>query len=125
MVELKTPGEVDAMRAAGAVVGGALAAVRAAAAVGVRLSELDATARQVLADAGATSPFLGYQPSFSHTPFPAVLCTSVNDAVLHGVPGRYRLRDGDLLSIDFGATLDGWVGDAATSLCVGVPRTWR
>jgi len=119
MVELKTPGEIAAMAAAGAVVARALAAARAAAAVGVRLVELDAIARDVLGEAGASSPFLGYQPSFADSPYPGVLCLSVNDAVLHGIPSPYRLREGDLLSVDCGATLDGWTGDAAVSFCVG------
>jgi methionyl aminopeptidase len=119
VIEFKTPGEVEAMRAAGGVVGSILAATRAHAAVGMRLDELDELARGILADAGATSPFLGYQPGFAPTPFPGVLCLSVNDAVLHGLPGPYRLRDGDLLCVDCGATLDGWTGDAATSFCVG------
>ena len=122
MVELKSPGEIEAMRAAGRVVAAALAATSQKAAVGVRLDELDQIARDVLASAGASSPFLGYQPSFAHSPFPAVICTSVNDAALHGIPGRYKLRDGDLLSIDCGATLDGWTGDAAVSLTVGRPH---
>jgi methionyl aminopeptidase len=122
VVELKSPGEIDAMRAAGRVVAAALAACRAAAAVGVRLSELDQVARDVLAGAGASSPFLNYQPSFAHSPFPAVICASVNDAALHGIPDKRKLRDGDLLSVDFGATLDGWTGDAAISLTVGRPR---
>jgi len=122
VVELKSSGEIEAMRAAGKVVADALSATRDHSAVGVRLAELDEIARAVLADAGATSPFLGYQPSFAHTPFPAVICTSVNDAALHGIPGRYKLRDGDLLSIDCGATLDGWTGDAAISVTVGTPR---
>ena len=122
MVELKSPAEIGAMRSAGRVVAAALAACRAAAAVGVALSELDQVARGVLAEAGATSPFLNYQPSFAHSPFPAVICASVNDAALHGIPGRYRLRDGDLLSVDFGATLDGWTGDAAISFTVGRPH---
>jgi methionyl aminopeptidase len=119
MVELKTPGEIEAMAAAGAVVARALAATRDAAAEGVRLVELDQVARAVLREAGASSPFLGYQPSFASNPYPGVLCLSVNDAVLHGIPTRYRLRDGDLLSVDCGATLDGWTGDAAVSFCVG------
>ncbi len=119
MVELKTPGEVDAMAAAGAVVARALAATRVAAEVGVRLVELDQVARDVLHQAGATSPFLGYQPSFAHTPYPGAVCLSVNDAVLHGIPTRYELRDGDLLSVDCGATLQGWTGDAAISFCIG------
>ncbi|WP_432503243.1 type I methionyl aminopeptidase [Kineococcus arenarius] len=122
MVELKTPGEVQAMRAAGKVVADALAAVRAAAAPGVRLDELDAVAREVIAAAGATSPFLGYRPRFAPTPFPGVICTSVDDAVLHGIPGPYALRAGDLLSVDCGAVLDGWAGDSATTFSVGEPR---
>jgi methionyl aminopeptidase len=123
MVELKTPGEIDAMAAAGAVVARALAATRDAAEVGVRLVELDQVARAVLREAGASSPFLGYQPSSAYTPYPSVLCLSVNDAVLHGIPTRYRLRDGDLLSVDCGATLDGWTGDAAISFCIGHTST--
>ncbi|WP_375488836.1 type I methionyl aminopeptidase [uncultured Jatrophihabitans sp.] len=119
MVELKSVGEIDAMAAAGAVVARALAAVRTAARPGVVLTDLDQVARGVLRDAGASSPFLGYQPSFASTPYPGVVCLSVNDAVLHGIPNGYRLREGDLLSVDCGATLDGWTGDAATSFCVG------
>jgi methionyl aminopeptidase len=119
MVELKTPGEIDAMAAAGGVVARALAAVEKTAGAGVRLDALDHVARQVLHDAGASSPFLGYHPSFGGSPFPGVVCLSVNDAVLHGLPTAYRLRDGDLLSVDCGATLDGWTGDAATSFCIG------
>lgn len=122
MVELKTAGEIEAMRAAGQVVADALAAVRASASVGAALTDLDQVAREVLATAGATSPFLGYQPSFASVPFPAVICTSVNDAALHGIPTSYRLADGDLLSIDCGAVLGGWAGDAAISLVVGQPR---
>lgn len=119
MVELKTRTEIEAMRAAGAVVADALAAVRDQAVVGARLGHLDQVARVVLAEAGATSPFLGYTPSFASTPYPGAVCLSVNDAVLHGIPTAYRLRDGDLLSVDCGATLDGWTGDAAISFCVG------
>ncbi|MFF7726881.1 type I methionyl aminopeptidase [Streptomyces sp. NPDC008001] len=122
MVEIKTNGELEAMRAAGRVVGRALAAVRRAAKPGVRLRELDEAARSVLSEAGAGSPFLGYRPSFAPTPFPAVICASVNDAVVHGIPDGYALRDGDLVSIDCGAKLDGWTGDAAVSFTVGTPR---
>jgi methionyl aminopeptidase len=122
MVELKTSGEIDAMREAGRIVAQALAAARAEARVGVRLTDLDEAAHQVIRDAGATSPFLGYQPRFASVPFPAVICSSVNDAALHGIPDGYQLADGDLLSIDCGATLDGWTGDAAISLIVGDAR---
>lgn len=123
MVELRTPGEIDAMRASGRVVARALEAVRAAAVVGAASSGLDGVAREVMFGAGATSPFLGYQPAFAPTPFRGVICTSVNDAALHGTPGPYRLVDGDLVSIDCGAVLDGWAADAATSFIVGTPRS--
>jgi methionyl aminopeptidase len=121
VVEIKTAGEVQAMRAAGQVVAQILAATRAEAKAGMALTELDELARGVLAEAGATSPFLGYQPGFASIPFPAVICTSVNDAALHGIPGRYRLVDGDLLSVDCGAVLDGGAGDAAISFTIGPP----
>ena len=119
MVELKTRGEIEAMREAGRVVAQALAAAREHAAVGVTLLELDAVAHEVIRDAGATSPFLGYRPHFAMTAFPAVICASVNSAALHGIPDGYRLAEGDLLSIDCGATLDGWTGDAAISFSIG------
>jgi methionyl aminopeptidase len=123
MVEIKTPGEIDAIREAGRVVANVLAAARAAAGPGVALKELDEAARDVLAKAGATSPFLNYHPKFAPVPYPAVICTSVNDAALHGIPGSYRLEAGDLLSVDAGATLDGWVGDAAISFTIGPAAT--
>jgi methionyl aminopeptidase len=122
MVEIKTDESLDAMRVAGRVVAEALAAVRAAAAPGIRLLDLDEVARTVLREAGATSPFLGYRPSFAPTPFPAVICASVNDAIVHGIPDGSRLRDGDLVGIDCGAVVDGWAGDAAVSFTVGTPR---
>jgi len=119
MVDLKTGTAVDAMREAGRVVAHALTAVRDAAAVGTSLADLDEVAHDVLRKAGARSPFLNYHPAFAPTPFPAVICASVNDVIVHGIPDRYRLRDGDLVSIDFGAELDGWTGDAAVSFIVG------
>ncbi|MFF9484979.1 type I methionyl aminopeptidase [Streptomyces sp. NPDC014676] len=122
MVELKTDTSIDAMYEAGQVVANALTAVRNTADVGVSLLELDQVAREVLRAAGATSPFLGYRPSFAPTPFPAVICASVNDAIVHGIPDGYRLRDGDLVSIDCGAQLGGWAGDSAISFTVGTPR---
>ncbi len=119
MVELKTPSELAVMREAGRVVATALAACRERAAVGVSLLELDAVAGDVLSDAGAKSSFQHYQPHFAPTPFPAVICASVNDVVVHGIPTDYRLRDGDLVTIDFGACVDGFHGDAAVSFVVG------
>lgn len=122
MVELKTAAEIEGMRAAGRVVASALAAVKKEAAVGVSLRELDEVARDVLRSAGAKSLFEGYQPGFSNTPFSGVICTSVNDAVLHGLPTDRKLEDGDLLSVDCGASIDGWCGDSAISFTVGTPR---
>jgi methionyl aminopeptidase len=122
VITLKSPAEVDAMRPAGRLVAEILAAIRGHARVGMRLLELDDVARDLLRDAGATSPFLGYQPQGAPRPYPGSVCTSVNDAVLHGIPTRYKMRDGDLLSIDCGAQIDGWVGDAATSFTVGRGR---
>jgi methionyl aminopeptidase len=121
VVEIKTKREIDAIRAAGRVVAEALDSVRANATAGTRLSALDEVARSVLARAGAGSPFLGYQPGFAPVPFPAVICVSLNDAALHGIPDHRRLAAGDLVSVDCGATLDGWVADAAISFTVGPP----
>jgi methionyl aminopeptidase len=122
MVELKTEAEVEAMAAAGAVVAEALWAVAEQARPGESTTELDKVAADVLARHGARSPFLNYHPAWAPRPFPAVLCVSVNDAVVHGIPNGQVLADGDLVSIDFGATLRGWCGDAARSFIVGTPR---
>jgi methionyl aminopeptidase len=118
-IELKTTGEVDAMREAGRVVARCLDAVRDAAAPGASLKELDDVAHDVMRAAGAVPAFLDYHPHFAPSPFPGVICASVNDAVVHAIPGPYRLAEGDLLSIDCGAFLDGWCGDAAFSAVVG------
>ncbi|MGX2993723.1 type I methionyl aminopeptidase [Streptomyces sp. JNUCC 64] len=122
MIELKTDADMDAMRAPGRVVAQALAAVKEAAEPGVTPRRLDEVARAVLDGAGAGSPFLNYHPSFAPVPFPAVLCVSVNHAIVHGIPTDVPLRDGDLVSADFGALLDGWAGDSAVSFTVGRAR---
>ncbi|WMX44264.1 type I methionyl aminopeptidase [Streptomyces roseicoloratus] len=122
MVEIKNDAMLLRMREAGRVVAQALEAVRDEAVPGVTLTELDRVAREVLAAAGAGSPFLGYRPDWAPMPFPAVACLSVNDAIVHGVPDGTRLADGDLVSVDCGAVLDGWVGDAAVSFTIGRAR---
>jgi methionyl aminopeptidase len=121
MVELKTPAELDLMRQAGKVVAAALAATRAAAAPGVTLRELDTVAAEVISSHGAKSSFLHYHPHSAPTPFPAVICASVNDMVVHGIPGDYQLREGDLVSIDCGAHVAGFHGDSAISFTIGAP----
>ena len=122
MIELFNDREVDQMRPAGRFVAEVLTALRAKADVGVNLLELDALVAEMIADRGATSCYVDYHPSFGAMPFGKVLCTSVNDAVLHGLPYDYVLADGDLLSVDFACEVDGWVADSATSLVVGTPR---
>jgi methionyl aminopeptidase len=87
----------------------------------VTLAELDRVAAKVIRQAGATPAFLGYHPAWAPSPFPGVICASVNDAVVHGIPDGTRLADGDLVSIDCGAFVGGWCGDAAISFIVGRP----
>ena len=118
---IKSPAEIALMREAGRVVANTLERVRAAAAVGVSLKELDELAAATIAAAGATPAFLDYKPRWASVPFPGVICTSVNDAVLHGLPHDYRLRDGDNVSVDFAAEVDGWVADSAITCFVGTP----
>ncbi len=122
MIELRTPTEIEQMRPAGRFVAEVLTAVTAAADVGVNLLDLDALAHRMVKEQGAESCYVDYHPSFGAMPFGKVICTSVNDAVLHGLPHDYTLRDGDLLSLDFAASVDGWVSDSAVSLVVGTPR---
>lgn len=122
MIELRTPAEIEEMRPAGRFVGEVLTATTAAAGVGVNLLELDRLAHDMIREAGAESCYIDYHPSFGASPFGKVICTSVNDAVLHGLPFDYRLRDGDLLTLDFAASVDGWVADSAISIVVGTPR---
>ncbi|HLS03107.1 MAG TPA: type I methionyl aminopeptidase [Beutenbergiaceae bacterium] len=122
MIELKTPAEIDQMRPAGEFVASVLTKLEETADVGVNLLDLDAMVHQMIKDAGAISCYIDYHPSFGASPFGKVLCTSVNDAVLHGLPHDYNLQDGDLLSVDFAAKVDGWVADSALSIVVGTPK---
>ncbi|WNG82838.1 type I methionyl aminopeptidase [Mycobacterium sp. ITM-2016-00316] len=122
MLELKTPREVEAMRTTGAFIADLLEDLHSRAAVGVNLLDLEYRARQLIEDRGAVSCYWDYAPSFGRGPFRNVICLSVNDAVLHGLPHDYALRDGDLLSMDIAVSIDGWVADSARSLIVGTPR---
>lgn len=122
MIELRTPTQIEQMRPAGRFVASVIAALGEAADVGVNLLELDELAHRMIRERGAESCYLDYHPSFGASPFGKVLCTSVNDAVLHGLPHDYVLADGDLLSVDFASAVDGWVADSALSVVVGTPR---
>ena len=121
MIELRTSAEIEQMRPAGRFVADVLLRLCEAADVGVNLLELDGLAHDMIRERGAESCYIDYHPSFGAMPFGRVLCTSVNDAVLHGLPFDYQLRDGDLLSLDFAASVDGWVADSAVSVVVGTP----
>src|SRR3954454_100948 len=121
MVQLKSPAESEAMRRSPRFVASVLSSLRDAAQVGMTLRDLDAHAHRMIDEAGARSVYLGYHPSFGAMPYPGVLCTSVNDAALHGLPSDHVLADGDLLSIDFAAEVGGWVADSAVSFQVGTP----
>jgi methionyl aminopeptidase len=113
MIIRKSPQELDRMRKAGRLVGHTLTMVSAAAQPGVSLLELDKLAEHTIRDAGAVPSFLGYHG------FPATLCLSPNDGVVHGIPNGYVLREGDILSIDCGAILEGYHGDAAITIPIG------
>jgi methionyl aminopeptidase len=127
MIERKAPSEIAHMRAAGRIVAETLTAVSAAARPGVRLLELDALAAELIEKRGARSSFLGYHPTWAPVPYPGVLCLSVNDTIVHGIPDARRLQSGDLLSIDFAVSVDGYHADAAITVGVGKldPRSQR
>jgi methionyl aminopeptidase len=112
-LDVKTPDQIRKMRVAGVVVGETLELIRGQVSDGVTTLDLDRTAEQYIRSRGATPSFLGYHG------FTGSLCVSVNEEVVHGIPGSRALSDGDLVSIDCGAIVDGWHGDAAISLIVG------
>jgi methionyl aminopeptidase len=118
-VEIKTPEQLRNMRRAGLVVAAALAATVAAVRPGVSTRELDAVAAEVIRSAGATPSFLDYGAADGVGGFQGVTCLSVNEEVVHGVPGHRVLAEGDLLSVDCGAVVEGWHGDSAVTVAVG------
>ena len=122
MIELRTPAEIEAMRPAGRFVAETLQTLSEETKVGMNLLEIDRRAHAMIRVAGAESCYLDYAPSFGSGPFGHVICTSVNDAVLHGRPYDYTLRDGDLVTLDFAVSINGWVADSAVSFVVGTPR---
>lgn len=122
MIDLRTPAEIDEMRPAGKFVASVLQATAAASAVGVNLLTIDRIAHDMIRKQRAESCYIDYHPSFGASKFGKVLCTSVNDAALHGLPYDYRLADGDMISLDFAASVNGWVADSAITIVVGTPR---
>ena len=120
MIELKTPQEIEEMKPAGHFVGSILNELREKTKVGTNLLEIDEIVHKRIADRkGAQSCYVDYAPDFGTGPFAHYICISINDAVLHGVPYDYTLKDGDLVSLDLAISVDGWVGDSAISFVVG------
>jgi methionyl aminopeptidase len=119
VIELLSPRQIDQMRPAGRFVADVLQHLRQRVEPGVNLLDIDAWTHELIRLRNAVSCYVDYAPSFGRGPFGKVICTSVNDAVLHGLPHDYALRDGDLLSLDFAASVDGWVADSAISFVVG------
>jgi methionyl aminopeptidase len=114
-IEIKTPEQIEKMRVAGLLVGETLELLRTSVRAGISTGELDAIAEDNIRSHGGIPSFQGY----GHPPFPASICASVNDEVVHGIPGDRVLVDGDLISIDCGAIVEGWHGDAAITVAVG------
>jgi len=114
-VEIKSPDQIIEMRAAGLVVGETLDLLRRTAKAGMTTGELDTIAEDNIRSSGAIPSFKGY----SYPPFPGSICASVNDEIVHGIPGERVLAEGDIISIDCGAIVDGWHGDAAVTVAIG------
>jgi methionyl aminopeptidase len=121
MIELKSPAEITRMHTTGQFVAQVLSELGELADVGVNLLDLEHHVRGRIRERGARSCYWDYSPSFGEGPFRNVVCLSVNDAVLHGLPHDYALRDGDILSTDLAVGIDGWVADAARTFIVGTP----
>ena len=115
-IEPKGPAAIEAMRRSGAVLAEVLALLRARCVPGVTTGELDALARELIAARGGIPSFLGYP---GPSPYPAAICTSIDEEIVHGIPGGRSLREGDIVSLDVGVILDGWHSDAAITLPVG------
>lgn len=122
MIEILSPSEITRARATGALVARILQTVKDRTTVGTNLLEIDRWTQAMIADAGAESCYVDYAPSFGRGPFGHYICTSVNDAVLHGLPHDYTLADGDLLTLDLAVSLDGIAADSALTFVVGTSR---
>ncbi|WP_040594909.1 type I methionyl aminopeptidase [Timonella senegalensis] len=119
MIEVMGPTEIKRARKTGALVGQILQSMKQRAVAGTNLLDIDAWTKAMIEEAGAVSCYVDYEPSFGEGPFAHYICTSVNDAVLHGKPYNYTLRNGDLLTLDLAVSLDGVVADAAISFVIG------
>ncbi len=116
---IKTPEQIKMIRNAGKILASVSKKVKESVKEGVTLKELDALAEKLIKEAGAEPTFLGYQPYGAEKAFPAAICASVNEVVVHGVPDSYRLKSGDVVSLDFGVTYNGFIADGAFTIGVG------
>ena len=119
MIEILNPARLARAKVAGALVADILQTVQRRSTVGTNLLDIDGWARTMIAEAGAESCYVDYEPSFGRGPFGHYICTSVNDAVLHGLPHDYALADGDLLTLDLAVATGGVAADSALSFVVG------
>ncbi len=123
MIEIVGPLGLERAKLAGSLVATILQTIKARAGVGTNLLEIDRWTKEMILEAGAVSCYVDYAPSFGRGPFNHYICTSVNDAVLHGLPHDYRLADGDLLSLDLAVSMQGFVADSALSFIVGQSKS--
>src|ERR687894_1745246 len=119
MVVLRSLNEIEGLRRAGDLVARTFEMLRPRVVPGARLDDIDRVVEEFLLDHGAESPYKGYRPSPAVPPFPGTVCASVNEEVVHGIPSRRKLRGGDVVGIDVGALLGGWIGDACYTYPVG------
>ncbi|MEA4926709.1 MAG: type I methionyl aminopeptidase [Syntrophomonadaceae bacterium] len=119
MINIKTPGEIDKMRKSGRVVAQVLQILREEIKPGVTTGRLNSIAEEEAKKRNATTVFKNYPHPKGMLPFPGAICTSVNEEVVHGIPGKRVLQEGDIISIDFGVIVDGFAGDAAITVAVG------
>lgn len=119
MIEIKSPAEIDKIRQAGRVVSLILKRIEESITPGITTKELEEIAAKTLAEFNARSAFKGYKPNGAKTPFPGIICTSVNDEVVHGIPGNRVLDEGDIVSVDVGVELNGYYADGAATFAVG------
>jgi methionyl aminopeptidase len=119
MIKLKTPRDIEMIVCSGRILAGVLKKLTAAAQIGTTLNFLDELARRLIKEAGAKPAFLNYRPTGSQRPFPAAVCLSLNEQVVHGLPSLYKLKSGDLLKIDLGVNYGGYISDAGLTLGIG------
>ncbi|MEK7464289.1 MAG: type I methionyl aminopeptidase [Patescibacteria group bacterium] len=119
MIRLKTEKDLEKLRVSGKILASVLKSLSVVAKEGVELRELDELARKLIKEAGARPAFLGYTPGGGRKPYPAAICTSVNDTIVHGIPTKYKLRKRDILKIDLGVQYEGYFTDSAVTIGIG------